>query len=202
LTYTLLLFAAPAALTAQVGTPRPARIDLGVGAHVGLVVGDDTDFLDSGVGPWARVRWRSGTTAFGLELSGAWLPLVEDTDARTRARADNAILTLLAGPTLSTDLGSVTLWGGALLGVVGVRWSHELPARSSRGTDWSFGWRSAAGADVRVSHRIALGAEAGVTRVGTLSFARAPATDTGPPVGLVERAVSLLTVRIGFTIER
>jgi hypothetical protein len=189
---------APAGLEAQ---ERGGTAAVSAGAVLGLLVGDDSDFLDGGIGSWAAVRWQSGSSGFGLAGTLTWLPLDEDSDGLTGARANNAFIAVLAGPTLSAELGPVRPWVGLLGGAVAVRSTRETEAQVVHATDAAFGWWGGGGLAFPMGRSVALEVEAGLTGTGTLAFARAPALDGQAPTGLLWRDVTLLSLRLGVRIE-
>lgn len=176
------------------------------GGWVGdLLVGDASDFLDGGYGPWISLEWRGERRAsLGAAVTAEWVRLADDTDEPTGARARNSLLSVSVGPTLGVWLGPVRPWVGGFAGVTLSRWSTEWSGQKGRGSDSAFAWGAGVGLQVRLTegnHPASIGGEARLTDAGTLSFARAPAFDPPPaPTGLISRDVALLSLRVGVSV--
>jgi opacity protein-like surface antigen len=178
---------------------------LGGGWGAALLIGDSSDFLDGGDGPWISLEWRGERRAsLGAAVSAEWVRLADDADEGTGARARNALLTASAGPTLGVWLGPVRPWLGGFVGVALGRWSTEWSGLEQGGSAAALSWGAGAGLQARVSrgdHPVSLGAEARLTDTGTLDFARAPALDQPPqPTGLIARDVAMVSLRAGISI--
>jgi opacity protein-like surface antigen len=184
---------------------RTQGLHLGGGWVGGLLVGDASDFLDGGSGPWISLEWRGERRAsLGATVTAEWVRLADDTDELTGARARNSLLSVSAGPTLGVWLGPARPWVGGFAGVTLSRWSTEWSGQRGRGSASAFAWGAGAGLQVRLTagnHPVSIGGEARLTDTGTLSFARAPAFDPPPaPTGLISRDVALLSLRVGVSV--
>jgi opacity protein-like surface antigen len=198
----LCLLAPSAPLSAQAAAPG---LHVGGGWVADLLVGDASDFLDGGSGPWVSLEWRgAGRASIGAAVTSEWARLADDTDESTGARARNSLLSVSAGPTLGVWLGPVRPWLGGFAGVTLSRWSTQWSGQRGRGSDAAFAWGAGGGLQVRLTsgaHPLSMGAEARLTDTGRLDFARAPAFDPPPaPTGLITRDVVLLSLRLGISV--
>lgn len=199
-------------LGAVVGV-RPAAAQEGrarawsVGARVSAnqVVGDASDFLDGGIGAGLSLAWSPRHLhGLGLRADGVWSPLDGDVDGLTGARADNTLLSLVAGPTFEIPVGPVHPWVAGWVGWTTSRWEARSSEGHRRGTRTAATWGGSAGLRIRLSdgsRPLALRLEAGLNDTGELSFARAPdPTRPTEPTGVIERDVAILSLGVGLVL--
>jgi hypothetical protein len=175
------------------------------GWTAGLLVGNASDFLDGGAGPWLSLEWIGARQpSLGVAVGVERLRLDDDTDQGTGARARNALIFASVGPTVGVWLGPMRPWVGAFAGIMSGHWTTEWRGRENDGRNAAFAWGAGAGLRARLKggdHPISIGGEVRATKTGTLSFARAPVFGRLlRPTGLVAWDLVLLSLRLGVSV--
>lgn len=174
------------------------------GVEAGLWVGDASDSLDGGWGPWVAVGWRPSGGPVGWTVDGTWVVLEEDTDPFGGA-AENATLLVLTGPTAVADWGPVRPRAGLVAGVAAGSWEARSGAGGEDGTGTAFAWGGTLGLAVTLvggERRLSLRAGGRILDVGELDFARAPAPGGHPGTAGVSREdFGTVEVRLGLTLS-
>lgn len=171
---------------------------LGLELQTGLLVGDASDFLDSGFGLQGSVRWYAQRWIAARATIG-FLALSEGRDELSGVTTDNTILNLLVGPELILHIGPVE---PHLFGAVGLAINFlnaEGPAGSIDETDTAFAYGGGGGLRVVVHsgrHPLALQANAAIVDAGELDFAT---LSVGGPSARDQDMVSLL-LSIGLSL--
>ncbi len=196
----LLLFA-PAAVTAQEaggnerGPQDPVlRWEVGAALIGGLLVGDASDFLDSGLGVLGAVG-RSVSGPLWIRADVWYLGL--DADASPSERADNAILSVGVGPELDVGWPVLRFYVRGPAGLVA-----NFQDRSGSGLPEKTTWAGmlAGGLGIRVrlssgSHPLALDLGGDVFKTGELVFARSSVSG-----GESHQELGIITLRAGITV--
>ncbi len=192
---------APAAVLGQEASP----LSVSVGAAATLAVGDESDFLDGGIGPWAGLTWAPPSSShFRLGLDAAWIPFADDRDGLTGARADNVVLTVFLRPELYAEAGPLRPFVALEAGAALAHWRLQDASGSRSGWESAGAWGGGAGLDVQVAggrHAVSLRAGGWIADLGELALGRAPdpASSTNAP-GTVAVNMALLSLRLGVQI--
>jgi hypothetical protein len=201
----LALFSARAhPVLAQDNVPR---VRLGAGLGADLLVGDASDFLDSGISRFLMADFRlDSRDVFHIRLDASLAPLVDDEDELTGARAENDLLAFLAGPQFTGTLGRVRPYAGALAGLTAVIWTTDVPTavdETDEGASSSFAWGGHVGLGFtldRGDHPVVLQLEGRLVDSGSLRFARAPGIDPRDPVGFIRDDIAVISLRLAITL--
>lgn len=189
-----------AAATSMQDAPRTSDdLWLGLELQAGLLVGDASDFLDSGFGLQGSLRWYAPKRWIAARAAIGFLALSEGRDELSGITTDNTILNVLAGPELILRIGPVEphLFGVAGLAVNVL--NAEGPAGSIDETDATFAYGAGGGLRVIVSggrHPLALHANAAIVNAGELDFATLA---VGGPGAREEDIVSML-LSLGLSV--
>jgi opacity protein-like surface antigen len=201
----LLLIAAATSAAAQ----APARVHVGAGLGIDLLVGDASDFLDGGGSRYLQADFRvTASDRLHVRVDGASTGLEDDEDEGTGIVAKNDVVVLVAGPQVSLPLGRFRPYAGLVGGLAAVAWETEGSFGGGDvdddGVEATFAWGGHAGLGFTVSegdHPVAFRVEARLLDAGSADFARAPDfDDPGQPAGLIREDFALLGVRLGVTL--
>ncbi len=184
----------------------PPRIRFGAGVSADLLVGDASDFLDSGTGRFLMADVRlDARDRVQLRVDAGTVGLEDDEDERTGARAENTVFTLLAGPQVKGRVGRFHPYGAGLLGLSLVGWQTERPnGDDTTDAEASLAWGAHAGIGYLLddgSVPVAIQLEARLIDAGEFAFARAPdPTNPDLPVGLVRSDFAAFSLRVAVTL--
>jgi hypothetical protein len=165
------------------------RMDVRAGVAMGLLIGRSSDFLDSGTGLDASVRFRVDRRQ-RLSLRGdvAWIPLADDRDGLTGQTASNTLLMASGGPEIALALGwlepYLRLFGGVTINRMEV---EQATGGAASDRDSALTWGGGGGLRVFLGGTgVPMSLEVGaiVLDGGELLFARAPGTTAAPDGGL------------------
>ena len=200
----LLLASVASASAAQ----APARVHVGAGLGINLLVGDASDFLDGGGSRYLQADFRiTEDERFHVRLDGAFIGL-DDDEGFGDIVAENGVALLTVGPQLTLPLGRWRpylglLVGSALVGrsVDGSFGDEEIDYEEA---DAAFAFGGFAGLGFVLDegdHPVAIRIEGRVLDAGPAAFARAPApADTSRPFGTIHEDFAVLGLRIGMTL--
>jgi hypothetical protein len=199
-----LFFARALPVLAQDNLPR---VRLGAGLGADLLVGDASDFLDSGISRFLMADFRLGSRdVFHIRLDASIAPLADDEDQITGSRAENTLFAFQTGPQFTGTLGRLRPYAAALAGVTAVLWTTEVPTavdETDEGASSSLAWGAHVGLGFtldRDDHPVVLQLEGRLVDSGNLDFARAPGIDPRDPVGLIRDDIAVLSLRLAITL--
>ena len=178
------------------GSPASAQSvpgwSVGVSASASLIVGNASDFLDSGFGV-ALVGSLGVARHISVRADGMLIPLANSTIADETA--GNTLVVLGLGPEVHVPLSAITLFANPLLGIAANVQSRTNSVLAET-TDWAVAFGGGVGLRMDAAPTWSLELGGDIVKLGELEFARPAASSL-----LLTEDPAVLRVHLGFRLH-
>lgn len=187
---------------------EPPRVRVGAGLSADLLVGDASDFLDSGIGRFLMGDFRLGTRElFSVRLDASWNSLEDDENPSTGITADNDVFVFAIGPQVTGTLGRFRPYAAVLAAFTTVAWRTESPTvdggvAEQDGSETGMAGGGHAGLGITLDegdHPVVLQIEGRILDAGEFDFARSTSPSGSWPY-FIHEDFAVLSLRIAVTL--